>query len=343
MLFGKVIFLYGPFCLGSFAAAKKNALKIIQALLKNNNASLRAVSQKCVDKRAPTSLTRFLSSSPWDPHQLNKNRLRYLQSLKQLKAVEEGIISLDDTISKKYGKAIKSAGYHYSHSEHKTILGQNIVAMHYKDDKKETCLSGEVYLNKKRITDLRAQGDEVEFHTRIEMAGGMIQEIYDLGIRGQTITMDSWFVTRNLIDKISELKYHWVGRVKSNRICFDEDGNRQNIKEVARSIPDDCWQKTEPLYETALKKEDKTTQYIAAKTVKLQSLGTLKLVFVRPSLEEEVVLFIGTDRFDLSVREILEIYTGRWRIETFFRDCKQNLAFSGYIGRSSSDLNDFYA
>lgn len=295
---------------------------------------MRGVSKKCVDKRAPSSLTRFLSSSPWDPHQLNKNRLSYLQSLKQLKAVKEGIISLDDTISKKHGKAIKSAGYHYSHTENKTVLGQNIVALHYKDDKKEICLSGEVYLNKKRIAELRAQGEEVEFNTRIEMAEGMIQEIHDLGIKGQTIVMDSWFVTRDLIDKIKELNYHWVGRVKSNRICFDKDGNRQNIKEVARNIPDDCWQETESLYETALKKENKPTQYIASKTVNLKSLGTLKMVFIKPSLEEEVVLFIGTDRFNLSAREILELYTRRWRIETFFRDCKQNLNFSGYMGRS---------
>ena len=251
-----------------------------------------------------------------------------------MKAVEEGIVSLDDTISKKHGKAIKSAGYHYSHTENKTVLGQNIVALHYKDDKKEMCLSGEIYLNKKRITELRAQGDEVEFHTRIEMADAMIQEIHDLGVKGQTIAMDSWFVARNLIDKIGELNYHWVGRVKSNRICFDEDGNRQNIKKVARSIPDDCWQKTESLYETALKKENKPTQYIAAKKVNLKSLGSLKMVFVKPSLEEEVVLFIGTNRFDLCAREIVEIYTRRWRIETFFRDCKQNLDFSGYMGRS---------
>jgi len=265
---------------------------------------------------------------------LNKNRLSYLQSLKQLRAVKEGIISLDDTISKKHGKAIKSAGYHYSHTENKTVLGQNIVALHYKDDKKEICLSGEVYLNKKRIAELRAHGDEVEFNTRIEMAEGMIQEIHDLGITGQTIAMDSWFVTRDLIAKIRELNYHWVGRVKSNRICFDEDGNTQNIKEVARNIPEDCWQKTETLYETVLKEEDKSTQYIASKTVNLKSLGTLKMVFVKPSLEEDVVLFIGTDRFDLSAREILDIYTRRWRIETFFRDCKQNLDFSGYMGRS---------
>jgi 3-methyladenine DNA glycosylase AlkC len=59
MLFGKAIFLYEPFCIESFAPAKKNALKIIQALLKNNNASLRAVSKKCVDKRIPPALPGF--------------------------------------------------------------------------------------------------------------------------------------------------------------------------------------------------------------------------------------------------------------------------------------------
>lgn len=65
------------------------------------------------------------------------------------------------------------------------------------------------------------------------------------------------------------------------------------------------------------------------------------MVFVRPSLEEDIVLFVGTDRLDLYARKILEFYAQRWSIETYFRDCKQNLALSGYTGRSFIGFGGF--
>jgi len=104
--------------------------------LKTDNASMKAISEKCIDKRAPSSFARFLSSSTWDPFELNLHRIEYFQSLKQLKTVSEGVISLDDYISEKTGEDIKSAGWVYSHTKHKTVLGQNVVALHYKDAKK---------------------------------------------------------------------------------------------------------------------------------------------------------------------------------------------------------------
>lgn len=336
MLFRKISILSEPFYRGSLAAAKKNALKIIQGLLKNNDASLRALSNGCIDKRAPSTFSRFLFSSSWNPYEVNLARIRYSQSLKQLKTVPGGVISLDDTISKKHGKELQSAGYHYSHTENKVVLGQNIVALHYKDDKKEYGLNYRVYLNKKSIKKLKEEGNgaDIEFQTRIEMACDMLKRIHENGIRGQTITMDAWFPSKDLITLISELGYHWVGRVKSNRVCYNAEGGRISIKELGASIPDKYWQKSTTVYETAEVQNQPREQYIVSKIIHLRTLGKVKMVFVRPSLEENIVLFVGTDRFDLGAREILELYAKRWSIETFFRDCKQNLAFSEYMGRS---------
>lgn len=337
MLFWEISFFFGPFWLGIVGTAKKNVLKITQGLLKNNDASLRALSRGCMDKRTPSSFSRFLSSSSsWDPHEVNTERIEYFQSLKQLKALPSGIISLDDTISKKHGKEIESAGYHYSHSDHKVVLGQDIVSIHYKDEKKEYCLAYKTYLNKDLVKERneKNEGVDIEFQTRIEMAYAMIQQMHESGIRGQTITMDAWFPSNTLIEGISELGYNWVGRLKSNRVCYDNDGNRLSIKELGARIPDKDWQKKSSPYKTGENKDDRREQYIASKIVDLQSLGKLKVVFVRSSLEDDIVLFVGTDRFDLYAKDILEIYARRWSIETFFRDCKQNLALSGYMGRS---------
>ncbi len=142
------------------------------------------------------------------------------------------------------------------------------------------------------------------------------------------------FPSRDLINLISELGYHWVGRIKSNRICLATDGTKSSIKELGATTPDKYWQKSTQVYETEEGKSEPREQYIASKIIHLRSLGKVRMVFVRPSLDKYVVLFVGTDRFDLSAREILELYAQRWSIETFFRDCKQNPAFSEYMGRS---------
>lgn len=120
--------------------------------------------------------------------------------------------------------------------------------------------------------------------------------------------------------------------MKSNRICYN-DGELLNIKELAKTTPEDEWQKTPLLYKTSSKWKKKKVQYIASKAVILKSLGKVKMVFVKSLLEEDVVLFVGTNWFELSVWKFLGVYSKKWRIETFFRDCKQNLALSGNIGR----------
>lgn len=98
-------------------------------------------------------------------------------------------------------------------------------------------------MNEDLVKELKEtrNGADIEFRTRIEMACVMIETLYENGIRGQTITMDAWFPSKDLIDKITELGYNWVGRLKSNRICYDKDGKRLSIKELGASIPDKFW------------------------------------------------------------------------------------------------------
>ena len=167
--------------------------------------------------------------------------------------MKEGIISLDDYISEKSGKKIESAGWTYSHSKHKTVLGQNVVVLHYKDDKKAYGLNYSVYLNKKKSKKVGR-----EFKTRLERALEMIEEMYSLGIRGQTIVMDSWFTTSGLISEIAELEYNWVGRIKSNRICFLAE-KPLNVREFACTIPDEELQEVPLIYKTSKKRNPAST------------------------------------------------------------------------------------
>jgi len=71
-----------------------------------------------------------------------------------------------------------------------------------------------------------------------------------------------------------------VGRIKSNRICY-LDGKRLNIKELAKTIPNEEWQKTPLLYKTSKKRKNGSKQYIASRIVDLKTSGRIKMVFAR--------------------------------------------------------------
>jgi SRSO17 transposase len=289
---------------------------------------MKAFSEHCMDRRSPSSLTRFLSSSTWDPVQASIEAITHVQSLKQLKTIKKGVISLDDTISEKTGKHIKSTCYSYSHGKGKTVLGHDLVALHYKDMKKGYPLFCSLYLNENA-----SRREARTFKTRHQLGLELIQHAHSCGIQGQTILMDSWFVTSKLVQNIKKLGYRWVGRIKSNRVCF-RDGMKLNVKQLARMIPDSEWSKERSLYKTHVNGKKQKYQYIASKMVDLKTLGVIKMVFVKPTLNHEVILFLGTDRVNLPAMDILKLYTERWKIETFFRDSKQKLALSGYMGRS---------
>lgn len=334
MLFGKIGIIFKTNCSRFFCPSKKNAIKLIQGILKGN-ASLKAIAKGCIDKRAPSSFARFLHESVWEPFELNRARVLYFQKLKQLRAVKQGIISIDDYISEKSGENIKSAGWHYSHSKHRIILGQNVVVLQYWDDKKDYPINYGVYMNKKCC-----EKEGRSFKTRLEIASELINDAHFCGISGQTVVMDSWYVSKKFIDELTGLGYHWVGRLKSNRICY-ENGVRLNLRELGKLIPDNLWRKARLPYPSSEKKDDGNLQYICCRSVELSGLGKIKVVFVKKSLDAPIKLFLGSDRFDLTGSDLLCIYAHRWRIETFFRDCKQNLNLSGYMGRSYIGFEKF--
>ena len=99
-------------------------------------------------------------------------------------------------------------------------------------------------------------------------------------------------------------------------------GKRVSIKELEARIPDNFWQKTAQVYKTMEDKNERQEQYFVSKIINMQQVEKVKKVFTRAFLEEDIVLFVGTNRLDLYAQDILEIYAQLWSIEIFFRDFK---------------------
>lgn len=52
----------------------------------------------------------------------------------------------------------------------------------------------------------------------------------------------------------------------------------------------------------------------------------------------EKILLLGTNRFDLTTKEIRELYRKRWDIEIFFKFIKQNLKLKRFFGISKNAI-----
>jgi hypothetical protein len=67
----------------------------------------------------------------------------------------------------------------------------------------------------------------------------------------------------------------------------------------------------------------------------VRSVGRVQLVFstIKPNLKQATpddVKILMTNATELSVREVIELYSLRWQIELFFKELKSTLGFSQY-------------
>lgn len=73
--------------------------------------------------------------------------------------------------------------------------------------------------------------------------------------------------------------------------------------------------------------------WMAEVSVPVRGLGVMKLVLSKKTEAATTGIILITNRQDWSAEELSHFYSLRWRIETFYRDAKQQLHLGGYFGR----------
>jgi hypothetical protein len=85
-------------------------------------------------------------------------------------------------------------------------------------------------------------------------------------------------------------------------------------------------------------KQKPRVYYAYQEKLEVHSVGRVQLVFstIKPNLKQATpddVKILMTNATDLSVREVIELYSLRWQIELFFKELKSTLGFSQYSFR----------
>lgn len=295
-----------------------------------------------------TTLSYFLSKSSWDDELVKAViRCQSFKCIEQLSA-ETGtpiFISHDDTVNCKTKpssqalRPIQGAAFHHSHLLGKRVWGHQVQA---------TMVScGDVALNydlhrydnsnKDKDVEKNDQGGSSDkgqksksqkgIKTKIDYAVELVS-ILPVPKTTAYFMADSWYSCAKIIDACSMRGYHYIGALKTNRIIYP-NGIRIQIADFATEYiePEDVDLVTVNGHE----------YYAYRYEGKLNDIENAVVIISWPKEafknSKALKAFICTD-VSLSTVTILEYYTNRWCIETFFSQAKDSLGFGRYQIRS---------
>jgi hypothetical protein len=249
-----------------------------------------------------SSLNRFLTDSDWDEKQIES---RYYSKVSNVFQRDNVSLILDDSISEKSGKKIEQTQYHKDHTGKGYVFGHQIVTALLKSKEKVFPLFPRIY-SKKTESKIEIAKDIIDFAGR--------------RFHPREAIMDSWYMCTDIIKKCLNYNMRVIGCIKSNRNISLKPGEKVKLSK----------------YYGGLKKRDfqiaiidDNTYMYHEKIVRLKHIGPVKLLITKEWNQKDKkwsrpFYLISTDT-SMSATKIIRSYSGRWEIETFHRDIKQNL------------------
>jgi len=243
----------------------------------------------------------------------------------------------DDTDLPKRGRHFELLSRIYSHVTHSFNYGFKGLVLGYHDGKSffglDFSLHGEKgkdkekpygltkKQSKKRFEARRSEKSfgeqrvEEYFRTKTGMLIEMIRRAISEGIRFDYLLTDSWFTNFELIRFIAtrKIKCCFLGMVKNGNTKYLFNGKELTFSEILKILKHTRKAKT-------LKKPN--CKYYEV-DVELKGLK-IKLFFCRMSKKGDWHGLLTTD-IKLNFKQAYEIYSTRWTIEVFFKECKQYL------------------
>jgi len=267
-------------------------------------------------------------------------------------ATEERIIvALDDSINPKSGRKIFGCGHFHDHagkgnqSSYPWSQCILVIGLLKKVKSRWACLPLDFrfYMMQKDIeaetTTAKRQGKVLPFESKMEQAASMIKEIRNYFQQSVLIVADSWFGNDGLwskLDRGGDGCFHLLSRMRTNNILYNfapvstgkrKAGRPRKYGKRLGSV-DECaakWKEEAETYTVFLygKKREVLAypQTVMLKTMKCP----VRVVWCYR--KTRYVALMTTD-LTLSVEQIIEYYGARWKIESGFKEIKQEIGSS---------------
>ena len=300
----------------------------------------------------------FMASTtlPW------KSLWRTMWGLIPSPATEERIIvALDDSINPKSGRKIFGCGHFHDHAAKgnqssypwsQCIL---VIGLLKKVKSRWACLPLDFrfYMMKKDIEaksiNVKQKGKVVPFESKMEQAAMMLKEVQAYYQQPVLAVTDSWFGNNGLwapLERGAGGKFHLLSRMRTNITLYDfapvlADGEKRRAGRPRKygdrfGSVDECAARLRARRESytvflyGKKREvEAYSQVVMLKTMKC----SVRVIWVYR--KTRYVALMTTD-LTLSVEQIIEYYGARWKIESGFKEIKQEIGSSKSQARNAS-------
>jgi len=299
----------------------------VTGLIVNPNKTVTGINDAFVAHRDASAKNHFLTAAPWSTEALAEARKRWLVEVLATEHPRHGYLIIDDTIAHKTGEHIEGVGWHFDHTQSKTVLGHQVVSSHYVGLHRHLPVDFALYKPHAAL----APGETVV--DKIALAKILIEQAMAKGIPFDTVLLDSWYCCRELTETITGVEKHWVAACKSNRLVETGHGF-VTLTDYAKTLPADAFRAV------TVDGTDGTTSYwVFTKTLVFKTLGRVRLVISYDTADRTgEPFFLVTDRKDWDAKRILIAYVHRSVIEGFYRDAKQHLGFEACELRSEQGV-----
>ncbi|MCT4564737.1 MAG: IS701 family transposase [Maledivibacter sp.] len=292
------------------------------------------LSSKVLNSKDRSCVTKFLNNSPWDDKSLDACRINNLLSLTKPKANETIFIVIDDTVitKSKDTKHIEALGYHFSHTEGKSVWGHCIVSSQIITKSHSVPLGfkqyfSESYCNQRNLT----------FETKLEIANDLVDVFAKANTYRQNkiyILTDSWFASKDFFEKNLSWGYHTISGFRTNR-CIYPKGIKVKISDFIKYTSEDDFKDV-----TIKDKTYKVYRY-EGKASGIDNAVVL-ICYEANKTNPKIVAILSTDT-ELSSKIILKHYSNRWKIETSFLYLKDRLGLKHYQMRKIKGFTRFWS
>ena len=261
------------------------------------------------------------------------------------------IVALDDSINPKSGKKIFACGNFHDHASKCNQAAypwaQCIVAIGLlkKVQSRWACLPLDFrfYIMKKDIlaqsVNVKQKGKVVPFKSKMAQAADMIKEVRVYYQKTVLVVTDSWFGNNGLwspLEKGAGGTFHLLSRMRSNMMLYDlapvAAGNkkrgRPRLYGDRLGSVDKCAAKRRAMaknYTVFLYGKEREVKAYSHLVMSKKLKCPVRVVWVYR--KTRYVALMTTD-LTLSVEQIIEYYGARWKIESGFKEIKQEIGSS---------------
>jgi len=276
------------------------------------------------------------------------------------------LVALDDSINAKIGRKIFGCGFFHDHAakgnQSSYPWSQCIVMLGLLKPIKGrwACLplSFRYYFMKKDILkavkddsncNARMRGKPVAFLSKLEQAAAMLVRLHDHFKAPVLVVADSWFGNNGLWSRLGGAgeSFQLLSRLRTNSALYERVQPLKEGEQRGRGRPRKYGEKLGKVSELAALHHEQAEVYQVLLYGKRRTVEAFSEVVIVKTLKcpirvvwvfrrtSYVALF--TTDLSLSVEQIIEYYGVRWKIESGFKEIKQE------IGSARSQARDAYA